>query len=118
MNASPRSRDSQAVRHRTHNPGSAGSTPAPATTSGGGGPPVEPALDRCKRLFNALCRARYAALAHVRTHAVGTFCGECQRYIDSDAEAQAAYDAAWHALFDSPLPAPLPRGERGKRDGG
>ena len=99
-------RDSSAVERVTHNHEVAGSTPAPASSSGS--TPPESPLERCKRLFNELTRVRYSALAHLRTHAVGTFCHECQRFIDSDAEAQAAYTAAWQALFAPGGASPAP----------
>ena len=72
----------------------------PAVSPETGGVPPEPSYDRLKRLFEALIRARHAALAHVRTHTVGQRCPECDQVITSDAAAQAAYEAAWHEHFD------------------
>lgn len=93
-------RDSSAVERGTHNSEVAGSTPAPASSST---PPEKP-NDRLMRLFKELIGVRHRALAHLRTHLDGTFCTQCQRFIDSDAEAQSAYDAAWQEFFATENP--------------
>jgi len=74
------------------------------TAPAGGTPPPEPPYDALKRLFDRTIRAGHARRAHTRVHAAGTFCAECRRFIDDDAQAQAAYCAAWHELFDAAPP--------------
>lgn len=71
------------------------------------GSPLSPAYD-------ALIRARHAAFAHVRTHTVGQTCPQCGVVVLDDRVTQAAYEHAWHELFDGSSP----RGGEGATAGG
>ncbi len=77
---------------------------ASAAATAGGTPPPESPLARAKRLFQELIRVRHAALSHLRIHTVGQTCPRCGQLVLEDRAAQAAYEAAWHELFDGAPP--------------
>jgi hypothetical protein len=77
---------------------------SPETAAAGEAPQLEKPSDRLMRLFKELIRVRHRALSHLRTHTVGQTCPRCGTLVLDDRVAQAAYEAAWHELFDDAPP--------------